>query len=243
MQTLHVIMNQQHIERDRLPGKTVVVLDVLFATTTIAMALHHGARDVLTVAEVDEARRYEGEGVILAGEKDAEIPDGFDTFAPEALSRRPLAGKRLVLVSTNGTVALANSRGAAAVYTAALVNNGAVASHLVDHHRDGTILLVCSASRHRFNIEDFIGAGLLVEALVSAAPDRFALTDAALAARTLGASADITGTLRNSRVGRMMHAMDLDADIDLAATVDLYDVVPGLEGEALVATGRRAPRP
>src|SRR5690606_6663347 len=143
----------------------------------------------------DEARRYEGEGVILAGEKDAEIPDGFDTFAPEVLSRRPLAGKRLVLVSTNGTVALANSRGAAAVYTAALVNNGAVASHLVDHHRDGTILLVCSAARHRINVKDFIGAGLPVEALVLAVPDRLALTDAALAARTLGASAHNAGTL------------------------------------------------
>lgn len=238
MQTLHVIMNQQHIERERLPGKTVVVLDVLFATTTIAMALHHGATDVITVSEVDQALRYRGSSdFILAGEKDAVIPDGFVTFAPVELSRLELAGRRLVLVTTNGTVALDNSRGAAHIYTGALVNAGAIVRRLLDHHHDGTILLVCSASRHRFNIEDFIGAGVLVERLVGAAPERFALSDAALAARNLARNSDVREALFDSRVGRMMQEMNLVEDVELAARMDTYDVTPKLLGDSVTTRG------
>ncbi len=238
MQILHVIMNQQHLEAERLPGKTVVVLDVLFATTTIAMALNDGARDVLTVAEVDEARARGDGNALLAGEKDAEVPEGFTSFAPTVLAREPLRDRRLVLVTTNGTVALHNSRGAAHVYTAALVNTAAVARRLLDHHAEGTILLVCSASRHRFNIEDFVGAGLLAEHLARAAPDRFALTDAAIAARMLATGADLGKVLRESRVGRMMSDMGLHADVELATRVDCYDVVPSLRGDVLVDAAR-----
>ena len=238
MQILHVIMNQQHLEAERLPGKTVVVLDVLFATTTIAMALNDGARDVLTVAEVDEARRHDGGDAILAGEKDAEVPDGFVSFAPTVLAREPLRDRRLVLVTTNGTVALHNSRRAAHVYTAALVNTAAVARRLLADHDEGTILLVCSASRHRFNIEDFVGAGLLADHLAREAPERFALTDAAIAARMLATGGDLAQVLRASRVGRMMSDMGLDDDVDLATRVDCYDVVPRLRGDVLVDAGR-----
>ena len=145
MQTLHVIMNQQHLEAERLPGKTVVVLDVIFATTTIAMALHHGAREVHTVGEVDEARQHADSGAILAGEKDAIVPEGFFSFSPTLLSQQPLCDQRLVLVTTNGTVALANSRPAAHIYTAALVNTSAISKHLLAYHTEGTVLLVCSA--------------------------------------------------------------------------------------------------
>ncbi len=238
MQILHVIMNQQHLEAERLPGKTVVVLDVMFATTTIALALHHGAREVLTVAEVDDARRYKDGDAVLAGEKDAVVPDGFTSFAPTVLAREPLRGRRLVLVTTNGTVALHNSRSAANVYTAALVNAKAVVDRVLAHHREGTILLVCSASRHRFNIEDFIGAGLLAERLEAAAPQRFALTDAALAARSLATACDIRGTLLESRVGRMMLEMGLGDDVNLSARTDCYDVVPRLDGDVLVDVSR-----
>ncbi len=220
-------MNQQDLDPTLLPGKTVVVLDVLFATTTIAMALHEGAREVITVPEVEHARCYADEAsTILAGEKDAAIPEGFATFAPHGLSQRNFQNHRLVLVSTNGTVALHNASGADHVYAAALVNANAMCRHLLDQHHNGTILLVCAASRHRFNIEDFVGAGLFVDLLTSAQPDRFALTDAACAARNLAQGNNFAATLHGSRVGRMMHGMNLSVDVNLAAHVDRYPVVP-----------------
>ncbi len=233
MQTLHVIMNQQHIEPRRLPGKVAVVLDVVFATTTVAMALAEGAREVIAVPEIADAIGYAGDDTVLAGEKDAEVPPGFEHFAPTVLSRAGLRGRRLVLVTTNGTVALANSAGAAHVYAAALVNAEAVCSRLLERHREETLLLVCSASRHRFNIEDFIGAGYLVSRLTAADPDRFALTDSAAAARHMADSSDIRASLHGSRVGRLMRVMGLSDDVDFAAGIDRFDIVPRYSGGAI----------
>ncbi|GJL80784.1 MAG: putative 2-phosphosulfolactate phosphatase [marine bacterium B5-7] len=236
MQTIHVIGNQQHLDSARLPGKVAVVIDVLFATTTIAMALDGGAREVIAVPEIDEARSFAGEpDTILAGEKDAEIPDGFMTFAPLVLSKTQLSGKRLVLVTTNGTVALKNSEGATHIYTAALVNAAAIARHIVKNHFDETILLVCSASRHRFNIEDYVGAGIIVDYLMRADVNRFQPTDSAIAANTLAKPDRLTGILKDSRVGRMMSEMQLGMDVDFAARLDCYDIVPRFDNTRIVA--------
>ena len=235
MQTLHVITNQQYLDQQRLPNKVAVVLDVLLATTTIAMALHHGAREVITVPEVEDAFRFQESGTILAGEKDAVSPPGFETFAPVQLSQHIKADTRLVLVSTNGTVALHNANKASHLYTGALVNASALTRHLFDHHPSETILLVCAASRHRFNIEDFIGAGVLVDQLTTLSPDRFNLTDAAVAARTLANTVDISQSMHESRVGRLLHSMDLAADIALSANLDCFNVIPKCTDGRIVA--------
>ena len=235
MQTIHVITNQQYLDQQKLPDKVVVVLDVLLATTTIAMALHQGAREIITVPEVEDAYPYQQPGTILAGEKDAVSPPGFETFAPAQLSRHITPEARLVLVSTNGTVALHNAKKACHLYTGALVNATALVNHLLANHLNETILLVCAASRHRFNIEDFIGAGILVDQLANRAPERFSLTDAAVAARTISTTSDITKLMHDSRVGRLLHSMDLADDVALSATLDCYNVVPKLTDDRIVS--------
>ncbi len=229
MQIIHVITNQQHLDAGRLPGKVVVVLDILVATTTIAMALANGAEAVHTVREIEDARSLAlslpAEAVIKAGEKDAVIPPGFATFAPVGLSRYDLAGKIVVLVSTNGTVALANASGAAHIYAGALVNASATADHLFRHHREATILLVCAASKEKFNIEDFAGAGVLAELLVRKDPGRFVLTDAAVAARAVASRDNLSELLTSCRVGRLLLSMDLAEDVKLAADMDRFNTV------------------
>ena len=235
MQTLHVITNQQYLDQTRLPNKVAVVLDVLLATTTIAMALHHGAREVITVPEVEDAFRFQDSGTILAGEKDAVSPPGFETFAPVQLSQHIKDDMRLVLVSTNGTVALHNANKARHLYTGALVNASAITRHIFLNHKVETILLVCAASRHRFNIEDFIGAGVLVDKLTELSPERFNLTDAAVAARTLASTVDISQAMHESRVGKLLHSMDLAANISFSAILDCFAVVPKYTDGRIVA--------
>ena len=235
MQTLHVITNQQYLDRQRLPNKVAVVLDVLLATTTIAMALHRGAREVITVPEVEDAYKYRESGTILAGEKDAVSPPGFKTFAPVQLSKHIETDTRLVLVSTNGTVALHNASKARHLYTGALVNASALTRHLYEQHPSETILLVCAASRHRFNIEDFIGAGVLVDQMTTLSPERFNLTDAAVAARILARTVDISQSMHESRVGRLLHSMDLESNITLSTDLDCFNVIPKYTDGRIVA--------
>lgn len=238
---LHVLSRKEELDGYRLPGKVVVVLDVLFATTSIAAVLAEGAAEVIPALDGEAARavaagRAPG-SFVLAGELDAETLPGFAHPTPLALLDLPLRGRTLVYSTTNGTVALAKAAGASRVYAAALVNGAAVADHLVRHGQGETILLVCAGSAAAFNLEDFYGAGHLVSRLARAS-DGCELSDAALAARLLHDGSDAQTCLSRGRVGRMMMARGLDREVEYAAQQDRLEVVPELRGGRLVAAPR-----
>jgi hypothetical protein len=47
MQKIHVLLKKEELDAQRLDGKVVVVLDILFATSSIVTALAHGATEVI----------------------------------------------------------------------------------------------------------------------------------------------------------------------------------------------------
>ena len=107
---LHVLTRKEELDDQRLPGKVVVVLDVLFATTSIAAVLAAGASEVVPALDGDAARsvaagRPPG-SFVLAGELDAETLPGFANPTPLALLQLPLRGRALVY-STTGSFAVA----------------------------------------------------------------------------------------------------------------------------------------
>jgi 2-phosphosulfolactate phosphatase len=129
-------------------------------------------------------------------------------------------------------VAVAKSREADHVYAAALLNGEAVVKHIAERHADETVLIVCSGSADNFNLEDFYGAGYLVSLFRHRAVDAD-YSDAALAAELLHDHCDGLDALRRARVGRMMLARRLDAEVAFAAQESCYDVVPLLQDGAL----------
>src|SRR6187402_535339 len=60
--------------------KVVVIIDVFRATSTIAAALHNGARFVIPVASVEECISMKGcvENCITAGERDGKVAPGLE---------------------------------------------------------------------------------------------------------------------------------------------------------------------
>ena len=56
MRKLHVLMKKEELDGQRLDGKVVIVLDILFATTTIVAALSEGASEVWPALDGDAAR-------------------------------------------------------------------------------------------------------------------------------------------------------------------------------------------
>jgi 2-phosphosulfolactate phosphatase len=238
MAKIHVLLKKEELDAQRLPGKTVVVLDILFATSSIVAALAHGAAEVIPTldgaAAQAEAARHPAERCVLSGELNADTLPGFVHPTPLALLKEALAGKTLVYSTTNGTVAVAKSREADHVYAAALLNGEAVVKHIAAHHADETVLIVCSGSADNFNLEDFYGAGYLVS-LFAQLPQEHEFTDAALAAMLLHEKCEAGECLRSARVGRMMLERRLDREVDFAAQKSLYAVVPKLDGNKLVA--------
>jgi 2-phosphosulfolactate phosphatase len=235
---LHVLVKKEELDGQRLPGKVVVVLDVLFATTSIAAALAHGATEVIPTLDGDAAwavaAGLPAGSFVLAGEYGAETLPGFAHPTPLALLDLPLAGKALVYSTTNGTVAVHKAAGAARVYAAALSNGAAVAERVASRAEGETVLVVCSGSVDAFNLEDFYGAGHLVSLLSRIRPG-WELSDAARAARMLHDGADAMACLSASRVGRMMRERGLTREVEWAARKDHLAVVPELRGWRLVA--------
>jgi 2-phosphosulfolactate phosphatase len=227
---VHVLTKKEELDSVRVPGKVVVVLDILFATTTMVTALAHGAKEIVPVldeaAAREQHRRFPGDACVLAGELYAETLPGFAHPAPLSLLEHGIGGKTVVYSTTNGTVALAQCAGAARVYCGALLNARRLVEHIVAVHPRETVLLVCAGSGNNFNFEDFYGAGYYVECLLPHVND---LSDAAKAALALYRHAQAPQALLDCRVGRMMAERGLAREVEFACRRDVFPVVPALE--------------
>lgn len=233
MPKLHVLFKKEELDPDRLHGKVVIVLDVLFATSAMVHAFDQGIRCIWPArdhaAAVDIAARLDTP--LLAGEYLAASLPGFGPATPLALCETGVAGATLVYVTTNGTVALHNAVGAAHVYVGALLNGAALVAHVVRAHPDTPVLVVCSGSMDRFNLEDFYGAGHVAAHFERSGG--YVLSDAALAAVLFYRGCDADTALQSSRVGRMMRANGLQREVECAARLDTMDVVPELSNGCL----------
>ena len=236
MAKIHVLLKKEELDRERLAEKTVIVLDVLFATSTIVAVLEHGASEVIPTVNGAAAQRvaatHASGTYVMAGELDAETLPGFAQPTPLALMREDIRGRTVIYSTTNGTVALHKAAAAAHVYAAALLNARAVVAHVNSTHPDETVLIVCSGSADNFNLEDFYAAGHLVSLFERHHPGH-EFSDAAIAARLLASRHEALDCLRTARVGRMMTGRGLTDEVAYAARSDIIDVVPKFENGRL----------
>ena len=149
-----------------LQDTIVVIIDVFRATSTIATALYNGATRVIPVEDVDTCKQLgnEIEGAITAGERDGKVIEGLQYGnSPAEYPRDFIAGKTLVLTTTNGTKLLhrAVNNGAAEVITGSFPNLGAVCEHLLNQNKN--VILGCSAWKDRVNLEDTLFAGAVIQ--------------------------------------------------------------------------------
>jgi len=236
---VHVLGRKEEIDTVRLPGKIVIVLDVLFATSTIATALASGARAVTPALDEAAARaegaRHAPESVVLAGELYAETLPGFAPPMPQALVAYGSTDKHVIYSTTNGTVALKSMTGAERVYAAALLNGRAVVEHVLSAHPDNTILIVCAGTMGNFNFEDFYGAGYLVDLVAQQLGEQADYSDAARAARRLFRAVEPLPGLLDCRVGRMMTERGFRHEVEYAAQLSVLPVVPEYDGTRIFA--------
>jgi 2-phosphosulfolactate phosphatase len=243
---IHVLPRKEDLDTTRLAGKVVIVLDILFATTTMVAALAAGARAIVPVLN-EAAAREEGArlaalsgpdgrrpDVLLAGELDAKTLGGFAPPTPIRLLAHGVAGKTIVHTTTNGTVAMRGTEGADAVYAGALVNGEALVDHVLAAHPDQELLIVCSGSTGNFNLEDFTGAGYLVELLARRLGDAADWSDAARAARAVFRSAPPERLLQESRVGCMVERLGWTDETLYSARLSSHTLVPRLQDGQLV---------
>ena len=144
----------------------VVVIDVLRATSAMVAAFDRGVERIIPVATVDEARAYIGRpGYIAAAERNGEVVEGFDFGnSPLAFMQEDLSGKTIVMSTTNGTKAIDLARNARKLVIGSFLNLSALCDWLSE--QDDNILLLCSGWRDKFNLEDSIFAGAVMDRLL-----------------------------------------------------------------------------
>ena len=229
MPTLQVLLKKEDLLPAHLENRVVIVLDILFATSTMCTAFSEGVTGIWPALDTNDANGVAA-GIgdcIKSGEYLAEHLPGFSPAMPLLLSREPLRGRKLVYCTTNGTVALRASVGAQHVYVGCLLNGAALVSHVRKTHRQASVLIVCSGSIGMFNLEDFYGAGHFVEHFE--AHGNYELNDAARGARLLRRAYDPKTVLTGSRVGLMMQDKGLTNEVEFCAQFDTLDVVARLE--------------
>jgi 2-phosphosulfolactate phosphatase len=204
----------------RPPCATVVVIDVLRATSSIVTALDAGAASIVPVREADEAiavmHRIGRERVLLCGERKSRLIEGFDLDnSPASYTPQRVAGKTLIFTTTNGTRALIEAvRSGTTVYCASLLNRAAIVERLVA--AGGDVRLLCSGSEGAQSFEDTLGAGAIADALLHHGK-KFEISDEARAAATVIAS----GTHARSLI-----AAGFAADIASCARLDTSSCTP-----------------
>lgn len=224
------------VSPDNLRGKTVVVIDVLRASTTITTALAVGAREIVPCLEVEEAQQVaaeRGDTVLKGGERGGLPIDGFEFGnSPSEYTTERVSGKTIAFTTTNGTKAMQRCREADLVVIGSFVNLAAVCQILADKQ---DVVLLCAGTCGEITAEDALFAGAVVDSLSTAEQGELELNDQARLARDAWRTGrhvsnfDLVESLRQTRGGRNLASIGLAGDIEFAANVDAFDIVPQLD--------------
>jgi 2-phosphosulfolactate phosphatase len=233
------------LPRRDLSATHCVVFDVLRATSTMLTALANGASRIFPVREISEALRLHAEhpAALLAGERDGvrilSAQTGGVDFdlgnSPREFTRERVAGREIIMTTTNGTRALQACLGAKRILPGAWLNLGALANRLAKE-QTARLLVVCAGTYEEAAYEDTLAAGALCE-LVWAQFDPAPISDSAHIARQiyLAAGSDLAGALqrhsRNAR--RLLSNAELRGDVPFCLRRDALDLTAELREGAV----------
>lgn len=198
-------------------GDVIVVVDALRASSTIVTALAHGMRGVRPVSSVDACV-----GEITAGERGGKKIEQlqFDN-SPMAFANGNLAGKELILTTSNGTECLnaAASNPGAITLVGSLLNASAVAGSALGLARGSrrNISIVCAGRNNVMAIEDLIAASEIAMSLPGAP---------VLGGLQPISSPDFARDFLASDSGRNLSALGKTADVLFCAIKDAYPITP-----------------
>ena len=209
-----------------------MVIDILRATTTMAVFFERGGTRLYPACSVEEgivlrdALASEGEAPLLMGERNALPPPGFDLGNSPIelrnldLSRRSTA----VMATTNGTRALLKAAATGCPVRPVCARNASAV--LMASLASGNRIGICCAGRMgRAALDDTACAGLLVELILKmrkAEPDDGARMALALWRES---GQDLPALLQNSGHGKNLLSLGFEEDLLFAGEIDRSSMV------------------
>lgn len=224
------------IDENHLKGKTVVVVDVLRATSTICAALMNGAREIIPVVSLESATKiasnlFYGQ-YLLGGERQGKMIEGFDLGnSPVEYSPEKVNTKSIVFSTTNGTVSIHRSRYAERVYIGGFVNLEILLSTLTKQIPED-LVIVCAGKENVFCIEDALCAGAIIQNLTMMLPNiEIILTDAGRTSKALWLqlSENLQHEIRYCDHGKYLSSIGFENDVAICSTLNRFPVLPYLK--------------
>jgi len=214
-----------------LSRRTIVVIDILRATSVIIHAISQGALEIMPVAAVEEAfqmaKNFPQGTTLLGGERGSKKIEGFDLGnSPREYIAQKVKGKRLILTTTNGTKAFHSVSLGREVMAGSFFNIGAIGRRCLDLSQD--LLIFPSGDEGRFSLEDTVCGGMLIDRTLNKGNGLVTLTDASQSALILYQrfKENLVEVFRLSTHGRDLIERGFEEDLAYCAQVDITDIVP-----------------
>ncbi len=220
-------MNSSHI---------CVVTDILRATTSICTAISNGAKALIPVRTIEQAKEYKDKGYLVAGER-IEKTFPFADWGNSALefTKERVCGKEIVHSTTNGTVAIAVAKESNPQRMAigAFSNLSALSAWLCEQGRD--VQIFCSGWKEALSLEDMTFAGALAQRLLDSGKfeTKDDATNASLAVWKQ-AENDLRAYMENTSHIHRLRKYAMDDVFDYTCQIDTCNVVPVLEQNKII---------
>lgn len=235
-------------ERNWPPAGAAVVIDVLRATSVITQAIAAGAAEVVVCGEISDALALAADAKprpLLCGERACKPLDGFDLGnSPGEYTAARIAGKKLVMTTTNGTRAVLAAAAFDEIYAASFNNLAAILAQLTTQRQ---VSIICAGTDGAKTDEDVLLAGAILHALLptftaSTSPLGASETEALQLWREhLESGQPLAARLRQSLGGRNLVAAGYHRDIDRCAAIDAVDAVAAVDSRNPI-TFRKSPQ-
>jgi len=224
---IDIIVSADDIKKDKIKDKTVIVIDMLRATSVIPTAINNGCLGVipvLTVEDAAEIARNSKDEYMLGGERNALKIEGFHySNSPLEYTRDTIQGKRLVMTTTNGTKAIKGCVGASNILIGAMINAKATAIKVVSLNKD--VVIVNAGTYGEFSIDDFLCSGYIIDSILKLVQAE--LSDIAITSHYIYKNnEDIHSFIKYASHYKRITELGLEADLEYCCKKDIIDIVP-----------------
>ena len=215
------------------PPFTVVIVDILRATTSICAAFDNKVKEIIPVATTDEALDYKHKGYLIAAERNG-IKLDFADFgnSPDNFTQEYVRGRSIVYSTTNGTQTIKQITNGSPVVIASFINMSAAAKFIAAQNQN--LVIVCAGWKNKFNLEDSVFAGALTVELLE-----MGMT---MNCDSAQAAVDLWSIAKHNPVAYIQKAMHrerlkklkLDSILEYCFTPDQTNVVPVFDGYRII---------
>ena len=233
-----VFLTSSTVTEDDVKGRTVIVIDVLRASSTIATALNNWARAIVPVADTGSATKIasnlDQSSYLLGGERGGIKIQGYHLGnSPLEYTQEAIEGRTIIFTTTNGTVAISRARGAEHLIVGSFLNAQRVVDFVRQIGLDVTI--ICAGWRNRISLEDTLCAGLLLHRLWDGREPDLVSDSAHIAfSQYVHDQHNLDAALRRSNQAQWLMANGYADDVDYCLQTDVLPVLPYYKENRLV---------